>query len=234
MKREWFNKKTNGQMAYLQVLSLLRKNIFRIKGIGAMAGLIIASLQASGQGQMNIPEGTENPHTTPVAAKKIDYSLSTGTSYLYAPGFAKGSTFYVAPEFKMNLSPKFKVDAGVMLSQNRFNYSQATLVPSSSVVLRSGPGYSGAVYANGNYAVNNKLTFTGSIYKDFSPNSPYQNSSANSSLQMMSLGVHYKLSDHISIGAGMNMIQSRGYNPYTGLSNYGYGPLNGSNPFMGY
>jgi hypothetical protein len=229
MKREWFNRNANGHG------TLLRKNdSFLMKGITIMIGVIVVSLQASGQGQMNLSEGTENPLTTPVAAKKIDYSLSTGTSYLYAPGFAKGSTFYVAPEFKMNLSPKFKVDAGIMLSQNRFNYSQATLVPSSSVVLRSGPGYSGAVYANGNYAVNNKLTFTGSIYKDFSPNSPYQSSSTNSSLQMMSLGVHYKLSDHFSIGAGMNMLQSRGYNPYTGLSNYGYGPTNGYNPFMGY
>lgn len=164
--------------------------------------------------------------------KKVDYSFSTGTSFFSSPGYAKGSVFYIAPEFKLKLSPKFKVDAGIMLMQNRFSYSNPTsLFGERSVVVKSGPAYDGVAYATGNYTVNSKLTFTGSLVKSFSPDGSPQDVGWQNSFQMMSLGVNYKLTEHMSIGGGVRFIQSNGFNPYSGYNSMYPGSFGTSNSF---
>lgn len=187
--------------------------------------LILVGLSVQVNAQFRLPEGLDNSQSTPSFQKKIDYSFSTGTSFFSSPGYAHGSSFYLAPEFKMNLSPKFKVDAGIMLMQNRFNWNPPTSVfGERSVVVKSGPSYGGVLFASGNYQLNSRLTFSGCIVKSFSPDGSSYQAGMQNSYQMMSLGVDYKLSDHITIGGGVRMMQFSGFNPY--LGNYGYGPMN--------
>ncbi len=194
--------------------------------------LIVFALSLQVNAQLKLPEGFDKSQNEPSVEKKVDYSLSTGTSFFSSPGYASGSSFYLAPEFKLKLSPKFRVNAGIMLAQNRFNFSAPTsLFGEKSVVVKSGPSYDGVVYATGNYALNSRLTFSGSIVKSFTPGgNSSQDAAWRNSFQMMSLGVDYKLSEHVSIGGGIRMIQSNGFNPYTGY-NYNYmAPGLGFNP----
>lgn len=207
-----------------------------MKKFGFILLIIALSLQANAQ--LKVPEVLDKPQDQSIVQKKVDYSLSTGTSFFSSPGYASGSSFYLAPEFKLKLSPKFVVDAGIMLMQNRFSFSNPTsLFGEKSVVVKSGPSYDGVAYATGNYALNSRLTLSGSIVKSFSPDgNNYQNMSMNNSFQMMSFGVNYKLSEHMSISGGVRVIQSSGYNPYSGY-NYmapgvGYNTMNPlSDPF---
>jgi hypothetical protein len=148
----------------------------------------------------------------PIFKKKVDYTLSMGTSYM-SSGFGSGSSYYVAPEFRVKLSPKFQVNAGIMLSQNRFAYSAPVSLSGTSVVVKQGPVQESTIYASGIYTVNSKLSFSGSLLKTI----PGSNSMPwNNNLQMMSLGMKYKISDNITIGARMQMVQGNIYNPYTG------------------
>lgn len=194
--------------------------------------LIAFGLSIQVNAQFRLPaEMRSNRNDTATAEKKVDYSLSTGTSFFSSPGYAKGSIFYIAPEFNLKLSPKFKVDAGIMLMQNRFNYSNPTsLFGEQSVVVKSGPSYDGVAYASGNYTFNSRLTFSGSLVKSFSPGGSYQDAGWRNSFQMMSFGVNYKLTEHMSIGGGVHFIQSNGFNPYSGYNYMNPGSF-GTNSF---
>lgn len=195
---------------------------------------IIIVLSLSLSAQTNIQQRPDS-NNEPALEKKVDYSLSTGTSFFTSPGHANGSTFYLAPEFKFKLSPKFKVNAGVILMQNRFNFynmpSTAATSSERSVVLKSGPSTDGVAYASGNYEVNSRLSFSGNVMSTFSPGGySAQNAAWQNSFRSMSFGVNYKLSEHMTIGGGVRMVQSNGFNPYTGY-NYmapglGYDPIN--------
>ncbi len=192
--------------------------------------LIVIALSLQVNAQPKLPDGLDQSQSGPTFKKKVDYSLSTGTSFFTSPGYASGSSFYLAPELKLKLSPKFKVEAGIMLMQNRFNLNTPTSIfGEQSVVVKPGPSYGGVVYASGNYAPNSRLTLSGSLIKSFSPDGSNYQMGLQNSYQMMSLGVSYKLSEHISIGGGVHVMQFNGYNPY--LNNYmtpglGFDPIN--------
>jgi len=191
--------------------------------------LIASYLQVSAQ--FRHTAGLDNQSNELTAEKKVDYTLSAGTTFISSPGYAKGSVFYLAPEFKLKLSPKFSVDAGIMLMQNRLSYSTpSSIFGEQSVVVKSSPSYDGMAYATGNYSFNSRLTLSGTLVKSFTPAGSYQDVGWKNSFQMMSFGVNYKITDNMSIGGGVHFIQSNGFNPYSGY-NYvspglGVGPFN--------
>src|SRR4030065_2647666 len=84
-----------------------------------------------------------------VPVKKLDYTMQTGSMF-YA-GSVKGSTFYFAPEFTYRVSPKFKLQGGVMLMNNNYNYSSGNfLMDQTDNRLFSQPSkYEAVVYAKG-------------------------------------------------------------------------------------
>jgi opacity protein-like surface antigen len=69
------------------------------------------------------------------------------------------------------------------------------------------------VYGKGDYKFNSRLTLTGSFIKNFSDqsNNTLQNRAWNNSFQMMSMGLNYKLSENVTIGAGFRFMQTDGY-----------------------
>lgn len=198
--------------------------------------IIVAALSFQVTAQVAIQQKPESK-TEPVTEKKVDYTFSTGTSFFTSPGNASGSSFYLAPEFKFKFSPKFKVDAGIMLMQNRINYSMPSAASTErSVVFKSGPSTDGVAYASGTYEANPRLSFNGSLVTTFSPGGySSQNAAWRNSFQSMSFGVNYKLTEHMSIGGGVHVIQSTGFNPYNGYNymNQGFG-AGAMNPFFPY
>ena len=125
----------------------------------------ILSFRSNSQG---VPLSKDIPENQAEMKKndKFDYSMNTGTTFSYSKGYGNTSTFYLAPEFKWKLSSKLKINAGVMLGQNRFNYGQSLTTPVKSVVERTPTqSYSGLLYVTGNYAFGSRLSLTGSVEK---------------------------------------------------------------------
>ncbi|MDP4208016.1 MAG: hypothetical protein Q8928_04295 [Bacteroidota bacterium] len=198
-----------------------------MKKINFLFLMIVFTFQVQGQGLLR---EVSEVSTDPSAPKKMDYSLSVGTSMF--TGVARGSSFYVAPEFKWDMSPKLKLEAGILLMQNRLTYQHSSNLTGGSVLQQSGLSYDGTLYVSGNYFFNPKLTLYGSVVKDFSNlNNASQNPAFRNSFQMMTMGVNYKLTDAITIGAGFKMVQSNGY-LYPGYyNNYGTFSGMGVDPF---
>jgi hypothetical protein len=150
--------------------------------------------------------------------EKIKFSLNAGTSFVYSPNSFAGSSFFVAPKLSYNLTPKFRLNAGIMMVKQNLNLSSSLLPAgenqSQSVVLKNSSNVQGVLFAQGDYLLTERLTLSGWVMKSIDSNNNYKNPSWNNSFQAMSMGINYKLSNTISVGAGVHMIQSNGYNNY--------------------
>jgi hypothetical protein len=172
----------------------------------------------------DVPTNPNSPVQTATAdTAKFKTSWNVGTSYRFSPGLGSGNSLYVAPNFRWNLNSKFKINAGLVLARNQYSYRSqySTLSNRSEIMLPSaGAGIDGAVYANTSYAVTNKLTITGSLFTDFasSPQTGMQSNGMSSNFNYMNVGLNYKLSDNVTIGASLNLAK---YNPQS-LYNMNY------------
>lgn len=185
--------------------------------------LILALFALPAFSQAGRLRGLNLQNDTVVPTNKVNYSLQTGS--MFYGGAMSGSSFYVAPSFSYAFSKKFSMQGGVMFMNNNYSFSANKVFDQPDTRLFSQPSkYETIVYAKGNYQVNNKLSFTGTVVKNFTDNSGMQNQSWNNNFQMMSMGMNYKLSDNITLGAGVRVMQGSGYyNPYQ---------FGGSSPFQ--
>ena len=172
--------------------------------------LIACQIQAQSSDQPNLSQS--------LPFEKVKLSLNAGTSFFYSPNSFSGTSFYVAPKFSYNFTPKFRINAGVMLIRQNLNLSSPLLLGNDSqpqsVVIRNTPAVQGIVFAEGDYLLSERLTLSGSLMKSIEPNDQYKNAAWRNSFQMMSMDVNYKLSNTISVGAGVRMIQSNGFNNF--------------------
>ena len=163
-----------------------------------------------------VPQPTPSNFITP--PEKVKVSLNTGTSFVYSPGSFAGSSFFVAPKLSYNMTPKFRLNAGIMLIKQSLNLS-SSLFPagenqSRSVVLKNSSNIQGVLFAQGDYSLSDRLTLSGSVLKSLDTNNNNRNDAFNNSFQAMSMGINYKISNTISVGAGVHLIQSNGNNNY--------------------
>lgn len=184
--------------------------------------IVIYACSLFGQTQ-RFRELLSNSNDSVVPVKKVNYSLETGS--MFYGGAMKGSSFYVAPSFNYAFSKKFSMEGGVMFMNNNYSFAANQVFGQPDTRLFSQPNkYEAVVFAKGNYQVNNRMTITGSLVKNFSDNAGMQNQPWNNNFQMMSMGMNYKLSDNITLGAGVRVMQGSGYyNPYQ---------FGGSSPFQ--
>ena len=169
--------------------------------------LMFIPVVAFGQQQVNVGDKDEST----LNLKKVDYSLNTGTSIFSMGSMGSGSMYYVAPEFSYQFSPKFRFRGGVMFTQQNFKANPDNLDMKSNYQYYVPSGPSTTVYASGDYQVNSRLSLTGTLIKNFSDNRYSQNGFDNS-YQMMSMGLNYKITDHLHFGAGVSLYQGSGLN----------------------
>lgn len=156
------------------------------------------------------------PEAKPIKlpTEKIKFSLDAGTSFMYAPKFASGTSFFVTPKFTYAITPKFHLNAGVMiLKQNLYFPNGITTFNENqpqSVVIKNSSSVQGVLFAQGDYLLSDRLTLSGSVMKSLDNTNKLQNLPWNNSFQAMSMGVNYKISNTISVGAGVHVIQSNG------------------------
>ncbi len=182
----------------------------RIIYVVIMTLLIACQIQAQIAGQPNLSQS--------LPSEKVKFSLNTGTSFFYSPNAFSGTSFYLAPKFSYNVTPKFRINAGVMFIRQNLNFYSPLLLSGDShpqsVVIRNTPAVQGIVFAEGDYLLSERLTLSGSLMKSIDPNYQFNNAAWRNSFQMMSMDVNYKLSNTISVGAGLRMIKSNGFNNF--------------------
>ena len=96
----------------------------------------------------------------------IGFSMQAGTGF--AGNFKGNSSFstYVSPALAYNLTPRFRLKAGVTVFNNFGDPYYAGYDNYYSPVMNSGTTTS--VFIQGDYLLSNKLMLSGTFYKDFS------------------------------------------------------------------
>jgi hypothetical protein len=140
-------------------------------------------------------------------------------------------TSYVAPELSYKLTPKFRINAGIMFLNSNVLVNRYSL-NEPSVVVKTRPTNSALAYVSGNYLISDRFSVTGMVLRDISNPQSYGRNGYNPSIQAMSLHLDYKISDNITIGAGMQMRQGKNW----GYPNQGFGMFPGGQygPLLNY
>jgi hypothetical protein len=188
--------------------------------------LILISIYSYSFCQIVQPEANTTIQDIPqTPVKKVEYSLNTGTSFSF--GTFKSSSFYIAPQMSYQITPKLKLNTGVIFIKSNITApSDAALnLGQSQTRLFEQKTTETVVFASGDYQLNDKLLITGTVIKNFnSPmSSKMEDAGWRNSFQMMSMGFQYKISPNMTFGAEFKMVQSNNlYNPlYYNLYQFG-------------
>jgi hypothetical protein len=145
--------------------------------------------------------------------RKGTWNFSVGTSFSYMKGYGSGMGFYAAPTYTMPLNDKWSLHGGVIASQYQsFNSTMPGGMPGEYFMPSSYTSLS--LFAAASYRMNDRLVLHGAGMKRLasapaSPFTPYP-------MDNLSLGATYKLGDNITIGASINMSNSRYGHRYYG------------------
>lgn len=162
-----------------------------------------------------------NPKSISQNRVSASISMGTGLSFLNSTKSTMYSTF-VAPKINYQISPKFKLNIGVV----HYAASGNNFMPlnSKESVLNSGNrSISGnLIFVGGDYQLNSRLIMSGSVMVDANDVRTKQNN-----FKAATLGFDYKISERSSIGFKASVSQGNNnyfINPRTG--NYDYNPNN--------
>ena len=149
----------------------------------------------------------------------MNVDVQLGTSFFSSFTGSPMMFSYIAPTLNFNISSRFNLSVGGILMNNHtsvFNQFAPGSIEQGSLPGRLNSDF--AVFASGNWLVNNKLLVYGSAYTSkFSANnySPFRLNSSlsrNDHFDRYTLGAKYKLSNAFTIGAQVEY--SDGLNPY--------------------
>ena len=177
----------------------------------------------------------QNIHPGSEDMQLMNVDVQLGTSFTSSFTGSPMMSSYIAPTLNFNISPRFNLSVGAVLMNNHtsvFNQFVPGSIEQGSLPGRINSDF--ALFASGNYLVNNKLLVYGSAYTSkFSANnySPFRlNSSVyrKNHFDRFTLGAKYKLSNALTIGAHIEY--GDGHNPYYNRFNpYGRSPYGSRN-----
>ena len=177
----------------------------------------------------------QNIHPGSEDMQLMNVDVQLGTSFTSSFTGSPMMSSYIAPTLNFNISPRFNLSVGAVLMNNHtsvFNQFVPGSIEQGSLPGRINSDF--ALFASGNYLVNNKLLVYGSAYTSkFSANnySPFRlNSSVyrKNHFDRYTLGAKYKLSNTFTIGAHIEY--GDGHNPYYNRFNpYGRSPYGSRN-----
>ena len=159
--------------------------------------------------------------------KKFNYSVTLGSQFTSVSGFGSALNTYVSPGVSYNLNKRLRIGGGISIIQT--NYFDAKPYFRNDLNSGSSGNFTSAmVYVNDEYIVNDRLTISGSAFKQFPittdplPYNPFNPVSARGA-QGINFNVNYRIGEHVFIQAGFRY--SDGVNPYQ------YDPFD-QNPIM--
>lgn len=145
--------------------------------------------------------------------RKPHVSVMTGMDFTSSSGYGSGFSTYFFPSVSYPVSSKLQISGGIGIVNTSLNGYR----PYFS--LENGNTFNGnitnaLVYVSGQYMLNDRITVSGTAYKQFTLNSNIPGFSATSgngpSGMLMNIG--YKINDYLHIEAGFGY--SKGYSPY--------------------
>lgn len=217
------------------------RNIIKTKNILLLGGGLLFSVWANAQASAPatelattppaqaeiVKEKTEATEATQPAIfnRKIQYSLSAGS--MFSNGF--GSAAYVRPSVLFPVTKRFTAFGSLSII-NRFspavNNRFATDAPSPFNNSFANQQY--IIHAGGNYAINNRLDLTGSVWHDLSkqnrlPHAPI-NLFPGTAGNGMQFRANYKITENLSVSGGFRYSNGQHYNPlyYQGFQPGGF------------
>jgi hypothetical protein len=169
------------------------------------------------------PEGrVEKATGTPAPfIRKPQFSLAMGSQFS-----RYGHAAYLQPTVSVPLTQRLEAFASVQF----LNSFGPAFYRTGSEVGSFGPGSRGQqaylVMAGGNYAVNEKLQITGSIWRDLAHNSGMPqypvHAFSPAGTQGMQFRAHYKVNDRFSVSGGLRYQNGSGNTGYNPLYYQGY------------
>jgi len=163
---------------------------------------------------------------------RMSFSVEAGFGVI---GSKKNATTfsYISPYMSYMVTPRFKLDVGGVIQQGISGFSN------NEFNSFGGNGTNYMLFARGDYLVTNRLIISGAVYKTFNNSksvNPELLSNKKNTLDNygINVGVDYKVTEHLTIGAQINF-SNRNNNPYyqSQMNPYGGGFQSGfnNNPF---
>jgi len=158
---------------------------------------------------------------------KMDYHIQVGSQFSTS-SFGSGFSTFITPTVSYGLSKRFSISGGVSIVNTtlsgKYYNPYSTEQPSSF----NGNFTTATVFVSGQYLLNDRITITGSAYKQFDVmgNVPGYYGSGNNGAQGAYLNVNYKIANNVHLEAGFGY--SRGYNSSNPYSMFGNDPFNNS------
>ena len=165
--------------------------------------------------------------------KKPVYHVTVGMDFSTSSGYGSGFTQYVVPTISYPLGKKFMISGGVAIANTNY-FNAKPWYAGEGFQPYSGNYTSITAFASGTYFVNDRLTISGSFYKEIPvagkplSYSPYNPVSGQGS-QGFNINAQYRLGEHVFIQAGFGMSQGRdpyNANPFAPYHAHGLGDLN--------
>lgn len=182
-----------------------------------LVGMVFAT-QAQSKGYedndtISLPESFQTQTLAP--KDRLHFGVSMGTSVAFSRGQDAIMGHFIAPTLSYQVNDKFRLSGGISLQYNSLNnpWTYGNAESGSSIMLLR-PRVQTLVFARGEYAVNEKLTLTGSVFANTAAlNMPGLNPKTyNLNTYGGSAGFWFKLNDKSSIGAEVQIIRSN--DPY--------------------
>jgi hypothetical protein len=175
-----------------------------------------------------IPSATNPVSNSGSNAKKLHVNVTAGTSFWSSSGWGSGFDSYVMTGLSYPLGKRFSIEGGIGMVNSTFTAKKQGLSEYNWYGNQNQTHT--LVYVTGNYLLNEHLTVSGTLYKDFSTfnaASTYPGYKSENP-QGLYMNVKYKVNDFLQIEAGFGYSKGyRLYDPYrTGYPGYGEPFLN--------
>jgi len=155
---------------------------------------------------------------------KFRYGATLGSEFTSIRGYGSALTTIIQPHFTYGLSKRFTIGGGISIIQTNY-FNARPLWSSETSTAGSGNFTTGIVFVNGQYLVNDRLTISGSAFKQFPitkdplPYNPF-NPVSSKGAQGIDFNIGYRL--------GSNMYIQAGFRYTDGINPYHYDPFGGT------
>jgi hypothetical protein len=175
---------------------------FLIVGLMSFFALnALAQSEVEDEKESFVPQHNYNYNLRP--SFKPSFGLNTGASF---GRWGQNNFFstYINPELSQQLSNRFILSTGVFIMRNNFGVDFSSSSEGSGAPLRNNFNSNQAIiYGSGTYLLSDRMTVTGSAFYSMNEQNPYLQQFNGQNGKGFSMGFDYKVSDKVSIGAGI-------------------------------
>ncbi len=157
---------------------------------------------------------------------KTRIKVAVGTSFGSYQGSGYSFNNYIAPYLSYDINARLRVNAGGVFQNSTYN--NVGLFGSEQNTILNGNVLNSSLFVQGQYKLNNRVTVTGTVFKNVYT-LPMNNNNLDFSSEGMAIAFDYKLSNKASIGVELQF--SNGASPYSPFGNRMYNSSGFGSPY---